>query len=148
MARAGGGGGGGGTGGGLHCSVSWAEKYASVRETFSNLVLSSRHSNRESFCQTHVLESAFPLPDILRKFNGNLTGYSVGTGDSSSANAFLNQAVPGAKAEYDIWGNCRKGERGTWSVPQIPHRDLQRDFTLSAAMILRVLFPVCPQPKL
>lgn len=45
-----------------------------------------------------------PLPDILRKFNRNLTGYAVGTGNASDSNAFLNQAVPGAKAEYGIWG--------------------------------------------
>ncbi|XP_013011149.2 phospholipase B1, membrane-associated isoform X1 [Cavia porcellus] len=39
------------------------------------------------------------LPNILREFNSNLTGYAVGTGDASNTNAFLNQAVPGAKAE-------------------------------------------------
>lgn len=44
------------------------------------------------------------LPDILRKFNGNLTGYAVGTGDANETNAFLNQAVPGAKAEYAFLG--------------------------------------------
>ncbi|XP_008564631.1 PREDICTED: phospholipase B1, membrane-associated [Galeopterus variegatus] len=38
------------------------------------------------------------LPNILREFNGNLTGYAVGTGEASSTNAFLNQAVPGAVA--------------------------------------------------
>ncbi|KAJ8796284.1 hypothetical protein J1605_018081 [Eschrichtius robustus] len=36
--------------------------------------------------------------NILRKFNGNLTGYAVGTGNASDTNAFLNQAVPGTKA--------------------------------------------------
>lgn len=56
-----------------------------------------------------MLEFTFPLPDILREFNGNLIGYSVGTGDVNSEGAFLNQAVPGAKAEYDIWGSCRRG---------------------------------------
>ncbi|XP_045664850.1 phospholipase B1, membrane-associated [Ursus americanus] len=45
------------------------------------------------------LETVTTLPNILRKFNGNLTGYAVGTGDASDANAFFNQAVPGAKAE-------------------------------------------------
>uniref|UniRef100_F1M7W5 Phospholipase B1, membrane-associated n=1 Tax=Rattus norvegicus TaxID=10116 RepID=F1M7W5_RAT len=45
------------------------------------------------------LENVTTLPNILREFNGNLTGYSVGTGDVNSASAFLNQAVPGAKAE-------------------------------------------------
>lgn len=93
----------------LHCSVNWAEKCASVRETF--WTLSSHHPNGESFRQTHVLESVFLLPDILREFNGNLRGYSVGTGDASSTSAFLNQAVPGAKAEYDIWGSCGQSLR-------------------------------------
>ncbi|KAL0620842.1 Phospholipase B1, membrane-associated [Plecturocebus cupreus] len=50
------------------------------------------------------LENVTTLPNILREFNRNLTGYAVGTGDASDMNAFLNQAVPGAKAEYDIWG--------------------------------------------
>ncbi|XP_055478031.1 phospholipase B1, membrane-associated [Psammomys obesus] len=45
------------------------------------------------------LEKVTTLPNILREFNGNLTGYAVGTGDSNSTNAFLNQAVPRAKAE-------------------------------------------------
>ncbi|XP_031212080.1 phospholipase B1, membrane-associated isoform X2 [Mastomys coucha] len=45
------------------------------------------------------LENVTTLPNILREFNGNLIGYSVGTGDVSSASAFFNQAVPGAKAE-------------------------------------------------
>lgn len=44
-------------------------------------------------------------------FNGNLTGYSVGTGDVNDTNAFLNQAVPGAKAEYGVWGGGPVGER-------------------------------------
>ncbi|XP_072627439.1 phospholipase B1, membrane-associated isoform X1 [Canis lupus baileyi] len=45
------------------------------------------------------LENVTTLPNILRKFNGNLTGYAVGTGDANDTNAFLNQAVPRAKAE-------------------------------------------------
>nr|XP_008515989.1 PREDICTED: phospholipase B1, membrane-associated [Equus przewalskii]XP_014586721.1 phospholipase B1, membrane-associated [Equus caballus] len=45
------------------------------------------------------LENVTTLPNILRKFNGNLTGYAVGTGDANATNAFLNQAVSGAKAE-------------------------------------------------
>ncbi|ERE67431.1 phospholipase B1, membrane-associated-like protein [Cricetulus griseus] len=39
------------------------------------------------------------LPNILREFNGNLTGYALGIGDVNSTSAFLNQAVPRAKAE-------------------------------------------------
>uniref|UniRef100_A0A8C5JYF0 Phospholipase B1, membrane-associated n=1 Tax=Jaculus jaculus TaxID=51337 RepID=A0A8C5JYF0_JACJA len=44
------------------------------------------------------LETVTTFPNILREFNGNLTGYAVGIGDANSTNAFLNQAVPGAKA--------------------------------------------------
>ncbi|XP_044910691.1 phospholipase B1, membrane-associated isoform X2 [Felis catus] len=44
------------------------------------------------------LETVTTLPNILRKFNRNLRGYAVGTGDANGTNAFLNQAVPGAKA--------------------------------------------------
>ncbi|XP_078205742.1 phospholipase B1, membrane-associated isoform X3 [Callithrix jacchus] len=45
------------------------------------------------------LENVTTLPNILREFNRNLTGYAMGTGDANDKNAFLNQAVPGAKAE-------------------------------------------------
>uniref|UniRef100_A0A673THF1 Phospholipase B1 n=1 Tax=Suricata suricatta TaxID=37032 RepID=A0A673THF1_SURSU len=44
------------------------------------------------------LETVTTLPNILRKFNRNLRGYAVGTGNASDTNAFLNQAIPGAKA--------------------------------------------------
>nr|KAF6308297.1 phospholipase B1 [Myotis myotis] len=45
------------------------------------------------------LETVTTLPNILRKFNRDLTGYALGTGNANDTNAFLNQAVPGAKAE-------------------------------------------------
>uniref|UniRef100_H0XDI7 Phospholipase B1, membrane-associated n=1 Tax=Otolemur garnettii TaxID=30611 RepID=H0XDI7_OTOGA len=45
------------------------------------------------------LENVTTLPNILREFNRNLTGYAVGTGGANDMNAFLNQAAPGAKAE-------------------------------------------------
>ncbi|XP_073339779.1 phospholipase B1, membrane-associated-like [Pagrus major] len=38
------------------------------------------------------------LPNILREFNPNLTGFSEGIGKEDSPQAFLNQAVAGAKA--------------------------------------------------
>lgn len=38
------------------------------------------------------------LPNILKEFNPNVTGFSVGTGGEDGSNAFLNQAVPGAKS--------------------------------------------------
>lgn len=38
--------------------------------------------------------------DIFREFNAMIEGYSTGTGNESDLNAFLNQAVPGAEAEY------------------------------------------------
>ncbi|ROJ78948.1 Phospholipase B1, membrane-associated [Anabarilius grahami] len=39
------------------------------------------------------------LPNILREFNPSLTGYATGKGGENSAQSFLNQAVPGAKAD-------------------------------------------------
>ncbi|KAM4770831.1 phospholipase B1, membrane-associated [Rhinophrynus dorsalis] len=45
-----------------------------------------------------TLERVTTLPNILREFNTYLTGFSTGTGNSLSHSAFLNEAVPGAKA--------------------------------------------------
>ncbi|XP_063078262.1 phospholipase B1, membrane-associated-like [Engraulis encrasicolus] len=39
------------------------------------------------------------LPNILKEFNSNVTGFSVDKGKETSSNAFLNQAVAGAKAD-------------------------------------------------
>ncbi|XP_066532925.1 phospholipase B1, membrane-associated-like [Hoplias malabaricus] len=38
------------------------------------------------------------LPNILREFNPSLTGFSVGKGKQGTSQAFLNQAVAGAKS--------------------------------------------------
>ncbi|XP_034531226.1 phospholipase B1, membrane-associated [Notolabrus celidotus] len=38
------------------------------------------------------------LPNILKEFTSNLTGFSEGVGNQNSSTAFLNQAVAGAKA--------------------------------------------------
>lgn len=38
------------------------------------------------------------LPNILKEFNPNVTGFSVGQGKEDKPEAFLNQAVPGAKS--------------------------------------------------
>uniref|UniRef100_A0A087YCB0 Si:ch211-214p16.3 n=1 Tax=Poecilia formosa TaxID=48698 RepID=A0A087YCB0_POEFO len=38
------------------------------------------------------------LPNILREFNPNVTGFSTGIGSQDSPGAFLNQAVPGAQS--------------------------------------------------
>ncbi|XP_043999524.1 phospholipase B1, membrane-associated [Gambusia affinis] len=38
------------------------------------------------------------LPNILREFNPNVTGFSTGIGNQNSPGAFLNQAVPGAQS--------------------------------------------------
>ncbi|KAM4041884.1 phospholipase B1, membrane-associated isoform 2-T2 [Anomaloglossus baeobatrachus] len=46
----------------------------------------------------YTLAQATTLPNILKEFNIHLTGYSIDTGNSDSHNAFLNRAVPGAKA--------------------------------------------------
>ena len=51
--------------------------------------------------QTEVFYSYFfVIVDILKHFNQNLTGYSVGMGKQSNSKAFLNQAVAGAKSEW------------------------------------------------
>ncbi|XP_060042775.1 phospholipase B1, membrane-associated-like isoform X2 [Erinaceus europaeus] len=39
------------------------------------------------------------LPNIIREFNKNLLGFAVNTGEASSGDAFLNQAVPRAQAK-------------------------------------------------
>ncbi|XP_054253031.1 phospholipase B1, membrane-associated [Indicator indicator] len=46
------------------------------------------------------LENVTTLPNIFREFSVTLVGYSTGTGSENDANAFLNQAVPGAQAEH------------------------------------------------
>ncbi|XP_049640646.1 phospholipase B1, membrane-associated [Suncus etruscus] len=45
------------------------------------------------------LENVTTLPNILRKFNSQVTGYGTCIGDAKSNRAFLNQAVPRAKAK-------------------------------------------------
>ncbi|XP_070597040.1 phospholipase B1, membrane-associated isoform X2 [Erythrolamprus reginae] len=45
------------------------------------------------------LKNVTTLPNILREFNANLTGYSIGIGEFTEAHAILNQAVPGAQAK-------------------------------------------------
>ncbi|XP_037304876.2 phospholipase B1, membrane-associated-like [Pungitius pungitius] len=44
------------------------------------------------------LTTVTTLPNILKHFNKNLTGYSVGKGQQQTPQAFLNQAVAGAKS--------------------------------------------------
>ncbi|XP_076613028.1 phospholipase B1, membrane-associated-like [Chaetodon auriga] len=45
------------------------------------------------------LTTVTTLPNILKHFNHNLMGFSVGTGKQHTPQAFLNQAVAGAKSE-------------------------------------------------
>ncbi|XP_041832725.1 phospholipase B1, membrane-associated-like [Melanotaenia boesemani] len=45
------------------------------------------------------LTTVTTLPNILKHFNHNLTGYSVGVGKQDTPQAFLNQAVAGAKSK-------------------------------------------------
>ncbi|CAJ1078258.1 phospholipase B1%2C membrane-associated-like [Xyrichtys novacula] len=45
------------------------------------------------------LTSVTTLPNILKYFNHNLTGYSLGKGRQQTPQAFLNQAVAGAKSK-------------------------------------------------
>ncbi|KAK3516533.1 hypothetical protein QTP70_021738 [Hemibagrus guttatus] len=47
------------------------------------------------------------LPNIMREFNPELTGFSVGTGKQNTKQAFLNQAVAGAKST-DILGQVKE----------------------------------------
>ncbi|XP_029966674.1 phospholipase B1, membrane-associated-like [Salarias fasciatus] len=44
------------------------------------------------------LTTVTTLPNILKYFNPNLTGYSVRTGGATTPDAFFNQAVPGSKS--------------------------------------------------
>ncbi|XP_029688889.1 phospholipase B1, membrane-associated isoform X1 [Takifugu rubripes] len=44
------------------------------------------------------ITSVTTLPNILREFNPSVTGFSKGICNETSPNAFLNQAVPGAKS--------------------------------------------------
>ncbi|KAM6915452.1 phospholipase B1, membrane-associated-like [Xenentodon cancila] len=45
------------------------------------------------------LTTVTSLPNILKHFNHNLTGYSVGIGKQDTTEAYLNQAVTGAKSK-------------------------------------------------
>ncbi|XP_037101363.1 phospholipase B1, membrane-associated-like [Syngnathus acus] len=45
------------------------------------------------------LTTVTTLPNILKHFNANVTGFSVGRGKQSTPQAFLNQAVAGAKSK-------------------------------------------------
>ncbi|XP_040919608.1 phospholipase B1, membrane-associated-like [Toxotes jaculatrix] len=45
------------------------------------------------------LTTVTTLPNILKLFNHNLTGYSIGMGKQHTPQAFLNQAVAGAKSK-------------------------------------------------
>ncbi|XP_060790814.1 phospholipase B1, membrane-associated [Neoarius graeffei] len=45
------------------------------------------------------LSTVTTLANILRKFNPSLTGFSTGTGRATTKQAFLNQAVSGAKSQ-------------------------------------------------
>ncbi|XP_041109783.1 phospholipase B1, membrane-associated-like [Polyodon spathula] len=53
------------------------------------------------------LSTVTTLPNILREFNTNLKGFSVGTGKADTSKAFLNQAVTGSTT-IDIPGQIRK----------------------------------------
>ncbi|XP_069743819.1 phospholipase B1, membrane-associated isoform X2 [Narcine bancroftii] len=53
------------------------------------------------------LKTTTTLPNILREFNSNLTGFSTGKGNLESPNVFLNQAFPGALVG-DLAGQVRR----------------------------------------
>ncbi|CAL8290008.1 unnamed protein product [Gadus morhua 'NCC'] len=44
------------------------------------------------------LANVTTLPNIMKEFNSDLTGWAVGIGEENDPQAFLNQAVPGAKS--------------------------------------------------
>eukprot|EP00066_Takifugu_rubripes_P028606 XP_011617872.1 PREDICTED: phospholipase B1, membrane-associated [Takifugu rubripes] len=49
-------------------------------------------------CSDRTPSPTTPTSDILREFNPSVTGFSKGICNETSPNAFLNQAVPGAKS--------------------------------------------------
>uniref|UniRef100_A0A8C9ZD99 Phospholipase B1, membrane-associated n=1 Tax=Sander lucioperca TaxID=283035 RepID=A0A8C9ZD99_SANLU len=76
--------------------------------TVSNFVILSiilSHNFNVVFCVfcsiggDENLTTVTTLPNILKHFNHNLTGYSVGKGEQQTPQAFLNQAVAGAKSK-------------------------------------------------
>ncbi|XP_044515532.1 phospholipase B1, membrane-associated [Gracilinanus agilis] len=77
------------------------------------------------------LESVTTLPNILREFNMNLTGFAVGVGSADDANAFLNQAVPGAKAE----GLKKQVQTLVQKMKTDPRIDFQRDWKVVTLLI-------------
>ncbi|OWF46594.1 Phospholipase B1, membrane-associated [Mizuhopecten yessoensis] len=46
-----------------------------------------------------TFEDVITIPNIIKKYNPNVKGFSVGTGGVDSRNANLNLAVPGAKSD-------------------------------------------------
>lgn len=56
------------------------------------------HHSHISPSKLSTLFIFFP-PDLIKYFNPNVTGFSVGMGKQNSENAFLNQAVAGAKTK-------------------------------------------------
>uniref|UniRef100_A0A3B3UQ85 Uncharacterized protein n=2 Tax=Poecilia TaxID=8080 RepID=A0A3B3UQ85_9TELE len=60
-----------------------------------------KRKNNHSFLRNINFASNVPFlkeylvfTDILKHFNHNVTGYSLGVGDQNNPQAFLNQAVP------------------------------------------------------
>uniref|UniRef100_A0A6I8P3F4 Phospholipase B1, membrane-associated n=1 Tax=Ornithorhynchus anatinus TaxID=9258 RepID=A0A6I8P3F4_ORNAN len=79
----------------------------------------------------HLFCFTSPLPDILREFNGDLTGYAIGVGEASDHNAFLNQAVPGAKAE----GLLSQVQALVQRMKDDPRVSFQRDWKIITVLI-------------
>ncbi|XP_028927469.2 phospholipase B1, membrane-associated [Ornithorhynchus anatinus] len=78
-----------------------------------------------------TLGSVTTLPNILREFNGDLTGYAIGVGEASDHNAFLNQAVPGAKAE----GLLSQVQALVQRMKDDPRVSFQRDWKIITVLI-------------
>ncbi|XP_038606788.1 phospholipase B1, membrane-associated [Tachyglossus aculeatus] len=92
-----------------------------------------------------TLESVTTLPNILREFNGDLTGYVTGVGEASDHNAFLNQAVPGAKAK----GLLSQVQALVQRMKDDPRVNFQRDWKVITVLIgIRDLCDYCTDSNL
>ncbi|MBN3304857.1 PLB1 Phospholipase, partial [Amia calva] len=77
-----------------------------------------------------TLNTVTTLPNLLRRFNAALTGFSVGIGNTA-ANAFLNQAQPGATT-VDLPGQVHTLVK---LMKQDQRVDFQRDWKLVTVFI-------------
>ncbi|KAK2878753.1 hypothetical protein Q8A67_019544 [Cirrhinus molitorella] len=77
------------------------------------------------------LTTVTTLPNILREFNPSLTGYSLGKGGENSAQSFLNQAVPGAKADDMV----KQAQAVVKRMKEDPKIDFENDWKIITVFI-------------